>query len=526
VDIDPQAVEVTKLSLLLKVLEGESQESIGSQLEIFKERALPNLGKNIQCGNSLIGPEYYKDRQLTIGFADEEERQRVNAFDWKMAFPHVFDKGGFDAVIGNPPYLKIEHIDNNERDFFGKNYRTYIKRYDVYGLFIERSSFLLNKSGIFGMIIPSTMLNNMSFRQLRKFIIDNVSIHAIVNLGGNVFKGVNNDTMILVYKNQIIKGMQTKIFDVLDYGQKLETAVLTGEKDIASFSCAPEFAFELRVSTEINTIIDKMNTGIQLGDICSCFQGFVTGSNEAYIVDSNTINRENLELSLCMPAVFGKEIGRFTKPNSRSFVVYLTRDDKLDEYPNIKKHIDPFKKYLETKREVKLGRQSWYSLHWPRVRSNFERNPKLLVQAIRNLSLKRRVITAFDDIGLFADHTINVIFTDHQDYNLKFILGILNSNPVNFLFAKKYIDINIKGIYLKKLPIPRFDFSNSGDKAYHEKMVSLVDRMLALHKQSARTPQAKKALQREIEATDKQIDRLVYELYGLTEEEIGIVEGG
>ena len=104
VDIDPQAVEVTKLSLSLKVLEGESQESIGAQLGLFKERALPDLGKNIQCGNSLIGPDYFEGNM----FPDEEDRYRVNVFNWQAAFPQVFISGGFDAVIGNPPYIRME----------------------------------------------------------------------------------------------------------------------------------------------------------------------------------------------------------------------------------------------------------------------------------------------------------------------------------------------------------------------------------------------------------------------------------
>src|SRR3990170_1676997 len=104
VDIDPQAVEVTKLSLLLKVLEGESEQTIESQLRLFHERALPDLAGNIKCGNSLIGPDFYENQQLT--FLDEEERYRINAFDWQAEFPEVF-KGknpGFDVVIGNPPY--------------------------------------------------------------------------------------------------------------------------------------------------------------------------------------------------------------------------------------------------------------------------------------------------------------------------------------------------------------------------------------------------------------------------------------
>jgi N-6 DNA Methylase/Type I restriction enzyme R protein N terminus (HSDR_N) len=104
VDIDPQAVEVTKLSLLLKVLEGESETSLAAQLRMFQERALPDLDNNIKCGKSLIGPDFYDDPQMAL--LDQEEHYRINVFDWKRAFPQVFSREnpGFEAVIGNPPY--------------------------------------------------------------------------------------------------------------------------------------------------------------------------------------------------------------------------------------------------------------------------------------------------------------------------------------------------------------------------------------------------------------------------------------
>src|SRR6266700_473997 len=97
VDIDPQAVEVTKLSLLLKVLEGESNQSLISQLRLFHERALPDLDSNIKCGNSLIGPDFYDIVQMS--FIDEEERYRINVFDWYAEFPEIMISGGFDAVF-------------------------------------------------------------------------------------------------------------------------------------------------------------------------------------------------------------------------------------------------------------------------------------------------------------------------------------------------------------------------------------------------------------------------------------------
>ncbi len=95
VDIDHQAVEVTKLSLLLKVLEGEDEQSIGKQMLLFQERVLPDLSNNIKCGNSLIGPDFYDDQQMNI--FDEEEIYRVNAFDWNAEFPEIMKDGGFDA---------------------------------------------------------------------------------------------------------------------------------------------------------------------------------------------------------------------------------------------------------------------------------------------------------------------------------------------------------------------------------------------------------------------------------------------
>src|SRR5450759_4655995 len=155
VDIDTQAVEVTKLSLLLKVLEGESGESLNSQMKLFHDRVLPDLAHNIQCGNSLIGPDFY-DSQLDL---DEETTQRINVFDWQAAFPQVFKVGGFDAVIGNPPYIRIQTLKESspqEIDFYKQSYTTTAKgNYDIYVIFIERGLQLLNRIGKLGFILPN-----------------------------------------------------------------------------------------------------------------------------------------------------------------------------------------------------------------------------------------------------------------------------------------------------------------------------------------------------------------------------------
>ena len=161
VDIDPQAVEVTKLSLLLKVLEGEDEQTIGQQLALFPERALPDLGRNIKCGNSLIGPDFYAGQQMAL--LDDEAALRINVFDWQAEFPQVFTarpsgfpetpkvsgEDGFDVIIGNPPYIRIQVLKEwapLEVEYYKRRYRAAGKgNYDIYVVFVEKALSLLNE---------------------------------------------------------------------------------------------------------------------------------------------------------------------------------------------------------------------------------------------------------------------------------------------------------------------------------------------------------------------------------------------
>ncbi|MCX6833753.1 MAG: Eco57I restriction-modification methylase domain-containing protein, partial [candidate division Zixibacteria bacterium] len=484
------------------------------------------------CGNSLIGPDYFTGRLIP----NAEEFARVNAFDWQREFPDAMkagspraqSSGGFDCIIGNPPYLKIEHIDPKDREWFAESYETFSRRYDTFGLFVEKSLSLLATSGLSGMIIPSTFLNNMSFAVLRKKLLRSSEIRRIVNLGGHVFEGVNNDTLILLFAKGVSRGSKTEIYHVEKYGAHLNSARCLGSRDLAACAEGPYFPFELKVSEEGLGVLTKLNaSGLKIGNAYECFQGFVTGGNEAYIIDNAAAKAEGIERGVCKPAVFGDEISRYGVPAPKQLVIYLTRESDLNAFPNAKRRLLPFKPLLERKREVLNGRQPWFSLHWPRVASNFERVPKILVQTIRNLSLKRRVVATLDDKALYADHTLNVLYPKDARYDLAFVLGVLNSRLINWVFSNKFIDINIKGVYLLDVPLPQLDFKKTESKVDHDRMVSLVDSMLAMHKQlaSANGEAQRGAIQRQIEATDREIDWLVYDLYGLTKEEIAIVEG-
>ena len=182
-DIDSQAVEVTKLSLLLKVLENENRETIERQLRLLHERALPDLGNNIKCGNSLIGPDFYDNKQLSL--LDEDEQYRINAFDWKAEFPGIFKgkNGGFDAVIGNPPYDVMEkqrgasswpHIALNEYVRLRSDYASALGgKLNLFRFFVVRSFELLRTEGRFGMILPMALLADVSCTTTRRFVMAN-----------------------------------------------------------------------------------------------------------------------------------------------------------------------------------------------------------------------------------------------------------------------------------------------------------------------------------------------------------------
>jgi len=192
VDIDSQAVEVTKLSLLLKVLEGENKEAISKQYLLFHERVLPDLGNNIKCGNSLIGPDFFKDEKS--GPFTDSDRLRINAFDWNAEFPEIIKAGGFDAVIGNPPYGAL--FNDTDKEYIKFHFKTYKYRFDSYVYFIEKAINLTKSNGYVSFITPELWLKLENNDVLREFIAKNADIEKLLICGENVFEDATVNTIV------------------------------------------------------------------------------------------------------------------------------------------------------------------------------------------------------------------------------------------------------------------------------------------------------------------------------------------
>ncbi|MDE0090065.1 MAG: N-6 DNA methylase [Thaumarchaeota archaeon] len=192
-DVDSYAVEITKLSLLLKVLENESNEAVNKQMKLFKQKALPDLDKNILCGNTLI--DYSIRRKL-----NDAKIKKIRPFDWSTGgFGHILDSGGFNAVIGNPPYVRVQRMDKKQRDYFAEKYSVPTGTYDIYSLFVEVGlGKILSKTGLMSFIMPHKFFTGGAGAGLRRYIGAKKAVREIIHFGTNqVFDGPTTYTCIL-----------------------------------------------------------------------------------------------------------------------------------------------------------------------------------------------------------------------------------------------------------------------------------------------------------------------------------------
>ncbi len=555
VDIDSQAVEVTKLSLLLKVLEGETEEIISSLLRFFKERALPDLGSNIKCGNSLIGYDYYDNhRNLSA-----EEVQRINAFEWKTEFPEVFKRGGFDAVIGNPPYLRMQGLQENyhaQIGYFLNRYQSATKRFDFYLLFIEKGFNLLSLNGYLGFICPNKFVNSDFGSGIRQFLIDNQAIQTYINFGHNlIFNQASTYTSIII----LIKNRKPSFnyFEFSTQSQKI-TDIEQKLRNISQDSFAEYYYNDLTNSpwtlTHKNTyaLLKKlMNKKNNLGDVMEEIMiGVQAGINNIHLLKfieelpggklkllSEMANKiVEIESVLAKPCLMGEDIHRYKEPINNHYIIYpyeltngktvIMDEEKLKNvYPLGYAYLERFKQELtEIRTRQKTNPIYWYSCHRSKDMDVFE---------------KKRIVTP--DISLGSNMTValggmyqinasySIVPSCKRHESVYYWLGILNSRLMWWFLSNTGTVLRggyfrFTHDYLEPFPVPDIDVSKSQDLARHDRMVELVQSMLDLHKQASAGTDHDLGAARRIEATDRQIDRLVYELYDLTEEEIGIVE--
>ncbi|MCK9593290.1 MAG: Eco57I restriction-modification methylase domain-containing protein [Methanoregula sp.] len=538
VDIDRQAVEVTKLSLMLKVLEDENSQNIDAQLKLFAEPALPRLEQNIKCGNSLVGWDI-----VTPDMAPDDVK-RINPFDWSKEFASVMATGGFDAVIGNPPYVRQEIIGLPFKDYVKRRYEVFTGTADLYVFFFEKGHKLIREEGYFGMICSNKFMKAKYGANLREFIATNTKIVQIVDFGElPVFQNASTFPAIFITKKSNIIEQHFEYAPI----KRLNFISLDNEvkncKTILTHQALAGKNWTLTNENEIIIIQKMKKIGKRLieyvdGEI---FRGIITGLNEAFVIDNKTrdklVNENSGNSTLIKPFIIGDNVRRYRTLMKEKNVILMpkgwtntqsaySKKNKWnwlkEKYPTISQHLEPF--FDAAEKRLDKGNY-WWELRACEYYSSFEK-----LKIIYPIISKEPRFT-FDDSKFYANDKTFII-----PRNDPYLLGLLNSKLI-WLFLKRTCSclgdpdkggrLELRDIYLKEVPIRTINPNDPTDIARHDRMVVMVTRMLDLNKklQGALTDQERKLIQRDIDTTDTAIDRLVYELYGLTEAEIKIVEG-
>ena len=497
VDIDSQAVEVTKLSLYLKLLENEGSETQGLLFKFSDLTLLPSLDSNIKCGNSLVGSDYYNEKDLSL--FDDEVMRKINTFDWDKEFSEVFAQGGFDCVIGNPPYVFAREsgekgMGDDDKLYYYSKYQTAKYQINLYHLFIEKGCLLLKDNGIFSYIIPNNWLTVNSNKDLREFILQKANI-SILNFKYKVFEGADVDTCILKFENS------------------------KNNKTISLLECIEKGEYKLISKTETDVFFATKEYIINI-DLFKRSE-FIALINK---IEQNTCELKNYaEVKAGLQAYeVGKGIPKQTK-NMKDKRVYHSQEKQNDDYY----------RYLDGN-DVKRYSITWenreylkYGKHLAAPRNNWDlfSSPRILVRQIPSKPPYCINACYTESVMLNDRNSMNIIYIK---FNPKFLLGLLNSRLMSFWFEHKFGKLS-RGIFpqFKINELATFPIACSTEEQ-QSKLISLVDQMLETQNrlQQAFSDEDKKLLEQRVTIIDKQIDNMVYKLYGLTEDEVKIVEGG
>lgn len=435
---------------------------------------------------------------------DELEIPNDQFFLWHTYFADVFEKGGFNIVIGNPPYVNVEGISVEDKKIYKDTFTCFEKRADLFSLFLEMAlTKLASASAVVTYIIPSIIHSNLSYKKLRNLFLDNKWLSEVCYTGGKVFHAPTVDTTIL----RFCKRGNKKII--------LKNAVDFENQQVSSVPSDYFSLFQNLISIsdqKTNDLMGKLfnHDFPRLDENFSVFQGIVTGNNPAFIFDSEAEALSNgIDKELLHPLCHGRDIERYAVRSRERRILYLNNSVNIETYPNTETWLAAFKDALAKRREAKNGAIQWYSLQWPRVKSELDLKEKILVQNTRNEALKTRICAVLDDKSVYGSQGVNFIIPNDVHASLCYLLGILDSTLINYLFATKFLNLAIKAEYLKQLRIP------IPSAAILKQLESLVSKVLELKKVN---------IEADTTSLEYQIDFFVYHLYGLTYDEVLIVD--
>jgi type I restriction-modification system DNA methylase subunit len=553
VDLDPQAVEVTKLNLLLKVLENETAESINQQMKLFREKALPNLHENIKCGNSLVNSDIYKTIQLKL--ISNNDTRRINTFNW-----HDYETGfgalaelGFDVVIGNPPYIQIQKLCEfypEEIKYIQNNYFTAKeKNIDIYLPFIEKGISLLSTNGVLGFICPNRFFNSEYSSNLRKYL-EQYNIYKMVNFRHYfVFDDADTYTCLLFVKKSTQQPIinYSEIRNLYAKRHELVSHLLNGleqNDNTVAGNIKPNFKKEETwcfMTEKERKVFEKLISHKKFSEFYEeNFQGLICGVDSIYILklvkdNGNTKilfskglnDNVELESKLVHRIIGDSNIEPYFVEENNDYILFpydkggkLIDPERLENnYPLAWKYLNKFKQTLRSRENGKFDKTSWYQ---------FSRNQALDKQQFAKILIPhvvKRMRVAFDEKGEYFTKNVgvnSVMLKPDVKESPYYFLAILNSSVASFYICKTSIFLS-NGFYASNkqfassIPIRSIDFENKDEKEKHDSIVGLVLELIKSKNDvvNAKLGNEKELISRKINAIENNIDDLVCNLYYL-----------
>lgn len=537
VDLDPQAVEIARLNLLMRM--------------VREEEELPPLRDNVRLANSLISGT---DEELRRYFGDGWREKQP--FDWERGFEEIMEAGGFDVVIGNPPYVRIQTLDREEVDFYNDKYEAATGNYDIYCLFVEKGLQLLKPGGRLGFIVPNKFFNAAYGKGLRKVLSEAKAVERIVDFGdAQVFDtGTNYTCLLFANKAQSERWTYLPAKDaLLQNPESPELGPIEPRPLALPASALGSGPWVLTAATEANTLDKLKQNGVALQTLAKhIFQGIRTSANEVYVVgttlqpsptgtvaaSSRSLGRTVvLDPELLRPLLRGEDIKRYRALSSDQAILIpysvepsgaqlIPASVMKERYPATWEYLESNREALQNRERSRMRHERWYGYIYPK---NLEAlgMPKILTPDIAP-----KAQFALDINGRFAFVSgYGIVLRDAKEEVLKYTLGLMNSKALDFFLRQ--VSTRLRGGFYRyfsqfvgqsPIAVPR----GAGDIKIRDSIVALVEQMLELHERLAakgETRDEERAqIEREIEQTDREIDALVYDLYGLTQEERAIVE--